>query len=433
MAMRWTANPFTLVRFRVSSPNLRKQMLISKHFCPQPFVYIYPNHDGSWKPCCKAGTYPKKNMSFDEWWYEDQDLNDLRKALLSDEWSRPLEDVCGPCFGPESRGVKSYRQFQVETWSEPLAKGKIERLISFFKHTGEVQAGERMFIVQVKGIGNQCNLKCYMCAPHNSTSRTTELLKGTEETAELFYKGKGMSRLIFNKTAYLNTDSEKKQLFDVIEELGPYIKKLNFSGGEPAMIGNYYDLMDKIIETGNSKHIQIFMNSNLTRLNLKNRSMADYFPRFDRFDIQASVDDIFERDEYIRYPSKFKKVLENYQYLNSINNVNMSINVTWSLLNAANAENICDFFTENKYRISRMTNFVSNPIELHVKNHPLKDELMERFKESKYRTVREVALEMNDEYNELEFFKAVAYIKDLDRIRNTQSWKVFPELSNWLK
>ena len=84
MAMRWTANPFTLVRIRVSSPNLRKDMLISKHFCPQPFVYIYPNHDGSWKPCCKSGTYPKKKMSFDEWWYEDQDLNDLRKALLSD-------------------------------------------------------------------------------------------------------------------------------------------------------------------------------------------------------------------------------------------------------------------------------------------------------------------------------------------------------------
>ena len=431
--MRWTANPFTLVRFQVSSPNLRKEMLISKHFCPQPFVYVYPNHDGSWKPCCKTGRYQKKKMTFDEWWYEDQDLKDLREALLSDEWSKPLEDVCGPCFGPESRGVKSYRQHQVDAWSDEPARQKMEKLVSFFKTTGEVQAGDRVFVIQVKGIGNHCNLKCYMCTPHNSTSRTTEMLKATEESAKLFYPEWGMKRIIYNKTAYLDNENEKKQLFDVIEELGPHIKKLNFSGGEPAMIDNYYDLMDKIIDTGNSKKIQIFMNSNLTRLTLKNRSMADYFSNFELFDIQASIDDIFERDEWIRYPSKFEKVIQNYKYLETVDSCRMTVNVTWSLLNAGNAENICQYFADNKFIINNHTNFVDNPKELHVKNHPLKKELIERFQDSKFKTVREVASEMKEEYDELQFFKAVAYIKDLDKIRNTQSWKIFPELSKWLK
>jgi glucan phosphorylase len=111
----------------------------------------------------------------------------------------------------------------------------------------------------------------------------------------------------------------------------------------------------------------------------------------------------------------------------------MTVNVTWSLLNAGNAENICQYFADNKFIINNHTNFVDNPKELHVKNHPLKKELIERFQDSKFKTVREVASEMKEEYDELQFFKAVAYIKDLDKIRNTQSWKIFPELSKWLK
>jgi MoaA/NifB/PqqE/SkfB family radical SAM enzyme len=273
-----------------------------------------------------------------------------------------------------------------------------------------------------------------MCPPQNSTSRITEMLKVSDESLNMFYDRTFPKEYLINtRKATLNNEREKKQMYEVIEELGPNIRMLSLTGGEPSMISEYYDLMDKIIEIGESKNIDIFMNSNLTRFNLKNRSLIDYFSQFKSFFIQASIDDLFERDEWIRYPSKFEKVIENLKYLKTINNCKVSVNVTWSLLNVTNAENICKYFDEQNLNIAQNVNFVKYPNELHVKNHPYKNELMEKFKNSKYKMVREVGLEMKAEYDELQFFKAVAYIKELDKIRNTKSWKVFPELSSYLQ
>jgi MoaA/NifB/PqqE/SkfB family radical SAM enzyme len=409
-------------------------MKYPKYFCPQPFSYVYTNHYGSWKPCCKS-SIGHKPITFEEWWYEDEDLKKLRNALLSDEWSEPLEDECSRfCFNSEARGVKSYRQHMIDAWSTKDRYKKMNKLISSFKSSGHLLTDERVYQIKVRGFGNECNLKCYMCPPQNSTSRITEMLKVSDESLNMFYDRTFPKEYLINtRKATLNNEREKKQMYEVIEELGPNIRMLSLTGGEPSMISEYYDLMDKIIEIGESKNIDIFMNSNLTRFNLKNRSLIDYFSQFKSFFIQASIDDLFERDEWIRYPSKFEKVIENLKYLKTINNCKVSVNVTWSLLNVTNAENICKYFDEQNLNIAQNVNFVKYPNELHVKNHPYKNELMEKFKNSKYKMVREVGLEMKAEYDELQFFKAVAYIKELDKIRNTKSWKVFPELSSYLQ
>ena len=87
---------------------------IPETFCPQPFNYVYPNHNGSWKPCCKCVKFPSKKMSFDQWWHEDEDLYNLRKSLITGEKSKIYEETCEPCYGPEKRNSKSYRQHILE-------------------------------------------------------------------------------------------------------------------------------------------------------------------------------------------------------------------------------------------------------------------------------------------------------------------------------
>ena len=84
---------------------------IPETFCPQPFNYVYPNHNGSWKPCCKCTKFPIKKMSFDEWWHEDEDLRNLRRSLITGENSKIYEKTCKPCYGPEKRNSTSYRQY----------------------------------------------------------------------------------------------------------------------------------------------------------------------------------------------------------------------------------------------------------------------------------------------------------------------------------
>ena len=81
----------------------------------------------------------------------------------------------------------------------------------------------------------------------------------------------------------------------------------------------------------------------------------------------------------------------------------------------------------------RNINFVNFPKTLHLKNYPYKNSLIEKYKNSKFNMVRELSLELQAEFNQTEFSNAVDYIKNLDRIRKTKSWEVYPELSEFLK
>lgn len=402
---------------------------IPETFCPQPFNYVYPNHNGSWKPCCKCVKFPSKKMSFDQWWHEDEDLYNLRKSLITGEKSKIYEETCEPCYGPEKRNSKSYRQHILENIRDNFLWLGI---INNFMDTDEHIVNERYLTVKVRGFGNDCNLKCYMCIPHNSTSKNNEMMKVSDESLNLFYPNRGRERLIKNKDISTN-EIEKQQLLDVIDEVGPFITRMNLSGGEPTMIQEYYDLLDELVNKNLSQNITIFMNSNLTRLKFKDKHIEYYFDKFKQFEIMASVDDIYERDEWIRYPSKFETVIKNCKYLLSQDKCKLSVNITWSLLNASNAENIMEYFEKNNIEINQNPNFVQSPAPLHPSNHPGALQLSEKYKKSKYKLVRNLGYEMARKSNELDFFKAMSYIKDLDKIRKTECWKIFPEFEEYLR
>lgn len=407
------------------------------HFCPQPFTYLYAGHMGSWKPCCKVDVYPdKSNISFDEWWHEDKDLKELRDALLNEEVTPILDDICAPCRGPESLGVKSYRQHAMNQFSDFHAERLLSDIIKSYKRSNFAMLpdGERLFTLKVRGFGNQCNLKCYMCYPVNSSSRVTEMRQAQDESINIFFRSNKNPKDQLEKARkkVLDIDAEKGRVYEAIESASSNIAQLNLAGGEPVMIEEYYNLMDKFIESGDSKEISIFMNSNLSRLGFKDKNILDYISKFKKFTIHASIDDIFERDGWIRYPSNFDKVLENYKILKSHNNVEMGVNVTWSLLNISNAKNIVNFFEENNMVLNNNLNFVASPKELSVKNYPFKDELIEKYSSSNNHILKELAKALKEDFVQEEFDTAIRYIKDLDRVRKTKSYEVFPELSQFL-
>ena len=407
------------------------------HFCPQPFTYLYAQHEGSWKPCCKADIYPNKsNLSFDEWWYEDSDLKDLRTAMLSNEVSPILEDVCTPCRGPEAFGIKSYRQHALDEYSDMFTGRLLSDIIESYKRTGfaMLPEGDRLFTLKVRGFGNHCNLKCYMCFPTNSTSRMNEMKNATDESVEIFLRSNSDPHAVLEqeRKKLLDIDAEKNQVYEAIESVSSNISQLNLAGGEPVMIEEYYNLMDKFIESGDATEVSVFMNSNLSRLGFKDKNIMNYIDKFKRFFISASIDDIAERDEWIRYPSKFNKVLENYETLSKHPNVDMNVNVTWSILNIANAENIVKHFKDLNIKINENLNFVNSPICLSVKNYPFKEELIERYSKSNSSILNNLAKALKEEFVQEEFEAAIRYIKDMDRVRKTKSYEVFPELSQFL-
>lgn len=407
--------------------------------CPEPFLYVYPNHRGNWKPCCKTYTWSgKKDQSFDEYWYEDQNLHDLRRSLITGEESEIWKDTCKNCIKSENAGAGSHRTLLLESIKNtPYVKEALAEMVDGFMSTGQVMTGKRVYRIKVRGFGNECNLKCYMCDPQFSTSKNAELSKLSDDSISMFFPDSRLDRakeiLTYNKTISKNNDKTKSQLLEVIEELKPQINKLNLAGGEPVMISEYYDLLDSLIESGDSKEIQISMSTNCTRTGIKNKNMLDYIPYFRNFSIIASIDDIGERDDYIRYPSKFSDVVNNVEKYKKNKKCNIFTNVTWSILNIANAENIIRTLEEMKVPATPNINIVHSPVDLHPSNHPMRDELIEKYLNSGNNYLVNLGKILQSKtFNEQQFNNAVKYIKNLDSKRGTNASSVFPELKEYL-
>ena len=108
---------------------------IPKHFCPQPFNYLHTSVSGRWKPCCRS-YWSKKAESFEEWWFDDPDLAQLRSEMLTSP-GEMCKKVCEKvCYDLERRGVKSYRN---DAYHDFISGGlKSMELIDTFKKTSLV-------------------------------------------------------------------------------------------------------------------------------------------------------------------------------------------------------------------------------------------------------------------------------------------------------
>jgi MoaA/NifB/PqqE/SkfB family radical SAM enzyme len=86
-----------------------------------------------------------------------------------------------------------------------------------------------------------------------------------------------------------------------MRELIPNIKYFEFTGGEPWMIQEHFDLLQYAVDTGHSQHIDIHYNTN-----------GSQWPKdpliwktFGRVDIAFSIDNVGNRFEYERYGAKW--------------------------------------------------------------------------------------------------------------------------------
>jgi MoaA/NifB/PqqE/SkfB family radical SAM enzyme len=82
-----------------------------------------------------------------------------------------------------------------------------------------------------------------------------------------------------------------------MRELLPNIKYFEFTGGEPWMIEEHFDLLQYAVDTGDSRHIDIHYNTNATQWPDK----PLLWKEFGRVDIAFSIDNVGPRFEYERY------------------------------------------------------------------------------------------------------------------------------------
>lgn len=269
-------------------------MTLPSTICMLPWISIETSPMGTSRPCCLAhdeitdesGKKYDLNETNLETIYHSKYMQRLRKQFR--EGKKPA--TCNRCWDEEAAGRDSKRiHSQV-------------RLKELYQQVDWANDDpDQLWFVDLK-LGNICNLKCRICGSWSSSSWATE---------EMAYLPKDVNKKSHIAYTWLKQGAwprKTETFWDNMRNLMPNIKYIEFTGGEPWMIQEHFDLLQFAVDEGYSKKIDIHYNTNATQTPLPHTKM---WSQFGRVDIAFSVDNVGARFEYERYGAKWDEANEN--------------------------------------------------------------------------------------------------------------------------
>ena len=269
-------------------------MTLPSTICMLPWISIETSPMGTSRPCCLAhdeitdelGKKYDLNETNLETIYHSKYMQRLRKQFREGE--KPA--TCNRCWDEEAAGRDSKRiHSQV-------------RLKELYQQVDWANDDpDQLWFVDLK-LGNICNLKCRICGSWSSSSWATE---------EMAYLPKDVNKKSHIAYTWLKQGAwprKTETFWDNMRNLMPNIKYIEFTGGEPWMIQEHFDLLQFAVDEGYSKKIDIHYNTNATQTPLPHTKM---WSQFGRVDIAFSVDNVGARFEYERYGAKWNEANEN--------------------------------------------------------------------------------------------------------------------------
>lgn len=357
---------------------------VSDTFCLLPWVHLSTRPDGSMRVCCTAnassvgptndkvhggmvgvlkhesGTPSNLNNSdFLSSWNSIY-MRNVRKQMIAGE--KPAS--CLKCYKEEDAGHNSKRMWETAYWSQRV---DVDTLIKETNEDGSIPP--RLYYIDLR-FGTKCQLACIMCSPHDSSGWITDWQKifpqikneSLEQTMGWANKGK-------NWGATYNWHKQNPVFWDQFYDQIPHMKQLYFAGGESLIIEEHYDILEQCIKQGYAKDMEIRYNSNGVEWR---EDLFDLWKEFKIVRYHYSVDDIMQRNEYVRYPSKWKRTEEVFHILDKQTSNNVEVTVACAV-NALNIYYVPDFI---KWKLNQGFNkinmwpFGAGAINYHFVYHP---------------------------------------------------------------
>jgi radical SAM protein with 4Fe4S-binding SPASM domain len=345
----------------------REEFLLkeSKTFCIYPWIHLHSYPTGDAYPCChaemKIGSIGNSRTNTLEEIWNSPKQRQLRQDMLS-ETSNP---ACKRCYEQEDSGFFSGRR------SANKHHGHHINRVKDTQADGTVQ-DFKMTYWDIR-FSNLCNLSCRSCGhifSSNWYQDQAKLAGGTwkDQNQVLNYAGR--------------TET------DMWEQLIPhldYVEQIYFAGGEPLMMKEHYNILDELERRGRFD-VRLIYNTNFTHIRLKDRTVFDYWKKFQSVSVGASLDAMGPRAEYIRKGTDWATVESNRrQMLEVCPEVDFYISPTLSIMNALH---LTDFHLDwvNKGLIKPMdlsVNILQDPAHYRIDIAPqsYKDRIHKKFQE----------------------------------------------------
>lgn len=297
--------------------------MTNKAWCPLPWMGLNVRNNGDVRVCCNANVSVNQGLvsKSDGSYYNlgKDSIQDFRNADLMKEirlsmLSGEYHDSCVRCKREAESGMESRADWERTIWHHRITEETARQLTA---SDGSIDTMQNPIKYMDLRFGNLCNLKCRMCGPTDSNM-------WYEDTVKLWgpsYKDSGTTiNLIKNSKGKHVPDVDiyswyENPLFwkDLEAEI-PVVERLYIVGGEPLMIDQHYEFLQKCIDAGRADKIIIEYNTNIT--NIPERAWA-IWKHFERVQIGMSVDAVGPINDYIRNPSKWWKIEENMRKLDA--------------------------------------------------------------------------------------------------------------------
>ena len=302
-------------------------------FCPLPWNSINLRNNGDLRICCNTNSYsPQRgimkkedgtpyNAGKDDWneARNAEILKEVRVSMMKGEW----HPECTRCKKEEESGMRSRREYENDDWGKYSGDISLEKMLPITEEDGTLDTSKQDIEFMDIRYGNFCNLKCRMCGPTDShkwyddfvktTGRTH--YKDTHETIQLTKNAKGKWH-----TDQYDWFQDNDIYWDNFEKYAPDAKKLYIVGGEPLIIDEHQESLERLVASGKAGKIQLEYNTNLTMVPDR---LVHLWEQFKQIRIGVSIDGIGDVFNYQRTPAKFDAVYKNMMTLQNNERINL--------------------------------------------------------------------------------------------------------------
>jgi MoaA/NifB/PqqE/SkfB family radical SAM enzyme len=154
-------------------------------------------------------------------------------------------------------------------------------------------------------LGNVCNVACRTCNPASSSKWRNDY-------------DKLKAAVNFKINPYDDMEGfrwpEREDFWEDLLKHCDGVKTFYINGGEPTLIKQHFKFLERLANLGRTD-VKLWYNINMTNLN---EDIIELWRKFDNVKISCSIDDLGDRNEYIRYPTKWDDVMRTGCYPDGI-------------------------------------------------------------------------------------------------------------------
>ena len=304
-------------------------------FCVLPWISLEASPIGTVRPCCLADNElcndsgEKFNLAAADFHtvQNSQDFRNLRKQFLAGEQPQ----TCRKCWSEERAGRTSKRLHTLDRLKHILQQDDLAQW---------TEDARPLLFLDLK-LGNICNLKCRICGSWSSSQFASEEIQWTAREDQK----QSYSYQMLRAGAW---PRENESFWQQIDQSLDQIRYIEFTGGEPFLIEQHFDMLQGMVDRGIAGNVEIHYNTNGTQF----PAAAEHiWKHFKTVEIAFSIDDLNDRFEYQRSNAVWTEVCENLDRFRALKsqyaNIVLQVCTTVNIFNIRYIDQIAEWLSHN--------------------------------------------------------------------------------------